>query len=177
MATVFVKDDDWADFDPRSPQSFKLTPVAPPKPKKPSQRKQREQDFADQCKSYMLPTVYRDYHFALPKNRLNVAIDIEVEPRKWRFDFCFGAPFMLAVEIEGLAVRRIGGQFVCTGRHTTPEGFAEDAQKYANAVLLGWTVVRFTTNQARPGRKGAPSYAISMTQRILLARGWKGPNA
>jgi hypothetical protein len=161
-ATAFVGDD-WAEFAKGEPEVPPLKLTAP-KPKRPSQGKRREQDFADQCRSYLLPTVIRKHLFAKSIGR------------RWEFDFAF-PEYHLAVEIEGLAVRKIGGVFVCTGRHTTPKGFEGDCEKYATAVLLGWTVVRFMTKQAAPGRNGAPSYAIQMTQRILYSRGWKGANA
>jgi very-short-patch-repair endonuclease len=119
--------------------------------KKPAQSK--EELFAFQCRAMKLPPVLRNYVFA------------KALARRWRFDFAFVAQ-KLAVEIEGLVVRRIGRELVCTGRHASVEGFREDCVKYASAALLGWTVLRFEQSQIKTG------YAIGMTQKILFARGW-----
>lgn len=37
------------------------------------------------------------------------------------------------------------------GRHTSGEGYQNDCEKYAEAVLLGWTVIRATTQQVTSG--------------------------
>jgi hypothetical protein len=157
--TVHVGDD-WADFEPKGSKvdPLKLEPSqAAPTPKRKSQTKKAEDQYGFQCESFRLPPFERGLMFAKSIGR------------RWQFDYSF-RDYMLAVEIEGLAVRRINGQFLCTGRHTTPAGFQEDCEKYATAVLLGWTVVRFMTKQV-PSK-----YAIEMTQRILMARGWQGAN-
>ena len=62
--------------------------------------------------------------------------------RKWQFDFVW-PPQALAVEVEGAVFAR--------GRHTRGAGFAEDADKYNEAVLLGWRVLRFTEKQIQSG--------------------------
>jgi len=56
--------------------------------------------------------------------------------RRWRFDFAWPA-IKVAVEIEG-------GTWAA-GRHTRPAGYAGDCCKYNAAVLLGWRVLRYTT--------------------------------
>ena len=67
--------------------------------------------------------------------------------RRWRFDLAFphltGGP--LAVEIEG-------GTWMRKSRHTSGAGFAKDAEKYNEAALLGWRVLRFTTDMVQDGR-------------------------
>ena len=55
--------------------------------------------------------------------------------RKWRFDFAHPAT-QVAIEIEGGAWVR--------GRHTRPQGFIKDCEKYNAAAALGWTVFRLT---------------------------------
>jgi very-short-patch-repair endonuclease len=69
--------------------------------------------------------------------------EVEFHPkRKFRFDFAFCAE-KLAVEVEG-------GQYV-HGRHQRSGGFATDCIKMAEAALLGWTVLRFATQQVVNG--------------------------
>lgn len=63
-------------------------------------------------------------------------------PRKWRFDYAF-VPAKLALEIEG-------GAFI-VGRHTRGRGFSNDLVKYAEAAILGWTVLRATPEQITNG--------------------------
>lgn len=116
----------------------------------------KEDLFAFQCKNLQLPTVERNYRFA------------QSVKRQWKFDFAF-VKQKLAVEVEGLVVRRIGGELVCTGRHASIDGFRADCTKYATAALLGWTVLRFEQSQVKTG------YAIEMAQKLLFARGhWDG---
>lgn len=55
--------------------------------------------------------------------------------RMWRFDFAW-PDRKVAVEIEG-------GVFV-RGRHSTGIGFTADTEKYNQAVILGWKVLRYT---------------------------------
>ena len=56
-------------------------------------------------------------------------------PRRWRFDIAW-PEHMLALEIEGGVHLR--------GRHTRPIGYQNDCEKYNNATLLGWRVLRVT---------------------------------
>lgn len=72
--------------------------------------------------------------------------------RQWKFDFAWNNR-KIAVEIEG-------GTWT-GGRHTTGDGFRKDCEKYNEAALLGWLVLRFTTDQVRSG------YAIETTRRAL----------
>jgi len=55
--------------------------------------------------------------------------------RRWRFDFAW-LDQKIALEIEG-------GGFV-EGRHHRGAGFAADCSKYAEALILGWRVLRIT---------------------------------
>ena len=62
--------------------------------------------------------------------------------RKWRFDLCLPS-CMVAVEQEGA---------VWTGgRHTRGSGYLKDMEKYNEAAILGWFVLRFTPEQIRNG--------------------------
>lgn len=60
--------------------------------------------------------------------------------RKWRADFAHVASRTL-IEIEG-GIFLAGG-----GRHNRGGGYAKDAEKYLEAVLAGWTVLRLTQVQ------------------------------
>jgi len=60
--------------------------------------------------------------------------------RKWRFDFAH-LPSKTAVEVEG----KVWG-----GRHTRGDGFMADAEKYFEAHVRGWRVVRLTPNLITP---------------------------
>jgi very-short-patch-repair endonuclease len=62
--------------------------------------------------------------------------------RKWRFDFSW-PEFMVAVEVEG---------GVYGGRHTRPEGFTRDTEKYNVATKMGWRVYRFPGAQITNGQ-------------------------
>ena len=60
--------------------------------------------------------------------------------RKWRADFAHAESRTL-IEIEG-GIHLAGG-----GRHNRAAGFIADAEKYLEAFLAGWSVVRLTAPQ------------------------------
>lgn len=64
------------------------------------------------------------------------------DERKWRFDFAW-CDIMLAVEVEG-------GTW-SGGRHIKPKGFENDCEKYNQAAILGWLVIRVTTTMINNG--------------------------
>lgn len=86
--------------------------------------------------------------------------------RRWRFDFAFLEPWKIAIEVEGLVVRKIGGRMVSTGAHANITGFREDCEKYAWAAILGWTVLRFEQHQA-------VGEGLELIERLFASRGWK----
>lgn len=55
--------------------------------------------------------------------------------RQWRFDYCI-PQHMIFIEVEG-------GVWT-GGRHTRPQGFLNDAEKYNSATALGWKMIRVT---------------------------------
>lgn len=55
--------------------------------------------------------------------------------RKWRFDFAF-PDLKIAIECEGAVYSR--------GRHTRGSGYIADTEKYNEAAILGWIVLRYT---------------------------------
>lgn len=56
-------------------------------------------------------------------------------PRRWHFDFAW--------ENERIALEVEGGVWI-KGRHTRPQGFLNDMEKYNNAAALGWRLLRTT---------------------------------
>jgi very-short-patch-repair endonuclease len=70
--------------------------------------------------------------------------------RRWRADFAHLSSRTL-IEIEG-GIFIPGG-----GRHNRGGGYAKDAEKYLEAVLAGWTVIRLT----------APQLEIDFIERIV----------
>lgn len=77
-----------------------------------------------------LPAGEPEFEFALPE-------------RLWRFDLAFPT-LMVAFEIEGGIWTR--------GRHTRGRGFLADIEKYNEANLRGWCVVRVTPGMIDDGQ-------------------------
>lgn len=67
--------------------------------------------------------------------------------RKWRFDFMIVKPNSngkrIAVEVEG-------GSYM-QGRHQSKTGFAADLVKYNRAQIMGYMVLRYTTQDVKNG--------------------------
>lgn len=82
-----------------------------------------ESAFVNAAKLGRLPLDVREHRFA--------------PPRRWRFDFAWREQ-KLAVEIEG-------GTYV-NGGHNRGKAYADNCEKYNAAVLHGWRVLRYTTD-------------------------------
>lgn len=108
------------------------------------------QKFADQVRERGLPEPDREYVFAGELGR------------RWRFDFAWPAS-LIALEIEGLVVMKVGGELVVKGRHASIKGFKDDCEKYAWAACLGWRVLRFEQSQVKS------KFAAEMLTRVLAA--------
>lgn len=65
--------------------------------------------------------------------------------RKWRFDLAW-PDLLIAVEVEG-------GIWI-GGRHVRGEGYEADCEKYNEAQLAGWMVLRFTPGMIKKGNAG-----------------------
>lgn len=91
-------------------------------------RERRSLPFDRQCDLAGLPRPRAEYRFH--------------PTRKWRFDWAILDP-KLAIEVEG-------GAFVA-GRHTRGAGFLKDLEKYAEATVLGWRILRVTPRQIANG--------------------------
>lgn len=59
--------------------------------------------------------------------------------RRWRFDVAFVAA-KIAIEVEGGAFTQ--------GRHVRGKGYLGDMEKYTEAAIAGWIVIRITPQQA-----------------------------
>ena len=57
--------------------------------------------------------------------------------RMWRFDFAF-PDLKIAIELEGGVYTR--------GAHTRGAHYKSDCEKYNSASILGWVVLRYTTD-------------------------------
>jgi len=82
----------------------------------------RIKDFQGWCQRNGLP-------LPVPEHRFHAA-------RKWRFDWSWGAPTFLALEVEGA--------IWTNGRHSRGAGMLKDMEKYNEATALGWRVLRVT---------------------------------
>ncbi|CAA9447715.1 MAG: hypothetical protein AVDCRST_MAG02-566 [uncultured Rubrobacteraceae bacterium] len=63
--------------------------------------------------------------------------------RDWRFDY-YWPELRFALEVEG-------GQSVPGGHHQRRGGYEADCLKYAEAALMGFTLLRFTSKQVFDG--------------------------
>jgi very-short-patch-repair endonuclease len=72
--------------------------------------------------------------------------------RLWRFDFAY-PDLKIAVEFEGA--------IWSNGRHNRGSGFIKDCEKYNEATLMGWKILRYTTQSFD---KIIPDLTIMITQ-------------
>lgn len=79
--------------------------------------------------------------------------------RQWRFDFCWKS-HLVACEVEGGIWMKTESGY--SKGHAHPERFEKDCEKYNEAALYGWTLIRVTPNMIRDGR------AIEWLERALL---------
>lgn len=75
--------------------------------------------------------------------------------RKWRFDLAWPRE-KVAVEVDGAVFTG--------GRHTRGAGFEEDCAKLNEAALLGWSVLRVTSNHIGQG------LALQWVERLIGAK-------
>jgi len=88
-----------------------------------------ETELLNQITAYGLPLPATEYHFH--------------PERKWRFDFAYPSR-KIGIEVEG-------GTWV-QGRHSQGAGFEKDCEKYNQAALMGWIVLRYTGAMIADGR-------------------------
>jgi very-short-patch-repair endonuclease len=78
------------------------------------------------------------------------------ETRRWKFDYAWPG-HKIAVEAEG-------GVW-SGGRHVRGAGYLGDMEKYNEAALLGWIVLRFTPDQIQRG-EAMPYIREALKQRM-----------
>lgn len=74
--------------------------------------------------------------------------------RRWRFDWAW-PDYAVALEVEG------GAFLVGGGRHSRGAGFRKDTEKYAEATILGWRVLRVLPEQITNGQ------ALGWVERLI----------
>jgi hypothetical protein len=95
--------------------------------------------FLLSCQAHKLPEPVSEYPFA--------------PPRRWRFDWLFEA--LVAVEIEG-GIFGKGKKCPACGRnsvgaHTSISRLQSDMEKYREAAILGYIVLRFLPKEINDG--------------------------
>lgn len=100
-----------------------------------------EDEMAFHIRAYNLPDPVKEYHFH--------------PERKWRFDFAW-PDLMIALECEGGIYASSKNLCQLCGqpprsRHTSMSGFEGDCEKYNQAAILGWKVLRVTTKTIDSG--------------------------
>jgi hypothetical protein len=90
-----------------------------------------------------LKRVMKDLFQKLCRQELGVEVEAEfcfALPRKWRFDYAIVQnDVRVAIEVEGAVWTN--------GRHTRGSGFLKDMQKYNEAAVRGWLVIRTTPDK------------------------------
>jgi hypothetical protein len=100
---------------------------------------------------YLYDIEYPTVRVQLPKPEIEYRFHPE---RRWRFDFAWPEathPINTSMIFGKVAVEVEGGTFV-VGRHSRGRGYEQDCEKYAEALILGWRVLRVTTDMVKDGR-------------------------
>jgi len=92
----------------------------------------------------MKPTEFRSVAQILDIFGLEYRREYKFHPnRHWRFDYAL-VDKRIAIEYEGIYGR---GQ----SRHTNVKGYRNDCEKYNEAQILGWKVIRITNDMLKDG--------------------------
>jgi len=85
-------------------------------------------------KSYLEEIVFNRIKFSgIPLPEREYRFD---PSRRWRFDFAYPDK-KIAIECEG--------GIWANGRHNRGSGYVKDCEKYNTAAVLGWRIIRITT--------------------------------
>jgi len=144
------------------------------KEKAKAEREKHERAFDIQLRSVGFPAFERQYRFAAIatgwdpddprgsakrggklRKRLQGGGALGTGLADWRFDFAW-PELKIAVEIDGAPGK---------GGHTTAKGYTRDRVRDTEAMILGWTVFRFTGSHVQRG------YAINALIRAFRAIG------
>jgi hypothetical protein len=128
----------------------KLGIVDKPKKGRPKQDESANRAFMIQCLGLKMPPMLAQWRFTNSKHP-NAA------SHKWRCDFVFLEYFVM-VEIDG-------GIWI-KGAHGHPTDIIRNMRKQNDAMLLGYTVLRFTPAEVKSG------HAVTFTQQVLKGKGW-----
>ena len=89
--------------------------------------------------------------------------------RKWRFDFAV-LPLRIAIECEGGIFKglSVGKNFVPRGGHNTPTAIIKDCEKYNEAALLGWRVLRLCGSRHQTDSEQGRLLTFDYCERLYL---------
>jgi very-short-patch-repair endonuclease len=108
-----------------------------------------------------------DLYLRIIEQDLGVKITPEYKfhsDRRWRFDY--------AIVDERIAIEIEGGLWL-QGRHNRPLSMIKDFEKYNNAAMLGWRILKYTpqqivnTRQVGKDVKNAIENAICISQQRI----------
>lgn len=105
-------------------------------------------------KQIIMPISLGEETLALHLKAMNIPFEREYRfhpVRKWRFDFLIANT--IGVEVEGA--------IYSNGRHNRGSGYSKDIEKYNEAAIMGFKVLRFTTDMVKSG------HAIDTIKRAL----------
>ena len=105
--------------------------------------------LAGQMRQAGLPPLEREYRFC--------------PGRQWRFDF--------AAPLAKVAVECEGGTW-SDGAHVRGAGYAEDCEKYNQAAVMGWKVLRFTREMIERG-EAWPLIALALNVAVETTGGYQ----
>jgi hypothetical protein len=129
----------------------KLGIIGTPKKGRPKQDESANHEFVIQCLGLKLPPSAVQWRFTNSSHPNSAS-------RKWRCDIVF-PDYHVMVEIDG-------GIWI-NGAHSHPADIIRNMTKQNDAMLLGFTVLRFTPSEVRNG------HAVEFTQKVLQSKGWK----